>query len=403
MANERILVVDDSKEIRSFLCESILRPAGYQVLTATDGESAIKTALQHQPDLMLLDINLPRCSGLDVLHTLGIQGCDFPTIMMTFYGSEEAILKSFRLGAIDYLQKPFSLEDVMEAVARALAESRWKKERLHLSSALAQANQELQEQVRTWALLNEIGRTITSTLDEEDAQRRLMRGINQFMKVEAGSLFLMDNHSDQLVLQISLRGQMEKVGGLRLQVGQGIAGWVAQHNRTALVSDVSKDDRFFPGVDHNTGLLSRSILAVPLSLNDKVLGVIQVINPQGNRTQFEKSDQVVLEALAASVAVAVENARLHKQMRQTVAAETIQQTLVTLSHHINNSLQVLSMVAHALKNASPPQSSTLRNKSAETIRTECKRISAVMSVLNKITVPKDTVYQGSIRMLDIEV
>jgi len=389
------------------LRDSILEPAGYRVLTAADGNAAIKVAVRKKPDLILLDINLPGRSGLDVLRNLGERGHTFSVIIMTFYGSEEAILQSFRLGAKDYLQKPFTAEEALESIAKSLAESRWQRERTQMTEALAEANLKLQAQVKTWATLNEIGQTITSTLDEKNVQRRLMRGINQLMRVQAGSLFLVDEETDELVLQISLRGDMEKKGEIRLQPGQGIAGWVAQHNRPALVPEAHRDRRFFPGVDRrNTDFLTRSVLAVPLTVKDKVLGVIQVINPREPKIQFDPADQELLEALAASVAIAVENARLHTLTRQTITVETLRKTMVTLSHYINNSLTVLSMIAHILqagaKNGRAAREPEWLRKSAATVQAETAHIATIISTLNQVTSPRDAVYQGKTLMIDIE-
>ena len=397
---ETVLIVDDSLEIRRFLRHSVLEPAGYRVLTAADGNTAIQKVERQNPDLILLDLKLPGRSGLQVLHTLRANGHSIPAIVITFYGSQESILQSLRLGAKDYLSKPFSAEQVLESVARALAESRWQWERKEMTAALVEANLELQDRLKTWGTLHGIGRAINSTLDEADVQRRLMQGINYLMQVEACSLFLMDEEMDELVLQLSMRGDVEK-RGIRLRPGQGIAGWVAQHKQPALVPDAQRDRRFFASVDQSTGFITHSVLAVPLTVRGKVLGVIQVINPQGNKTQFDPADQVLLEALAASVAVAVENARLHAQMRQTVTLETLGQTMATLSHYVNNSLQVLSMAAGALQRPvtrSPEELRELTN----TIQFETGRIATVIAALNQVTNPRNVVYQGKTRMIDIE-
>lgn len=406
MATETILVVDDSKEIRNFICKSILGPSGFRVLTARDGNAGLETAIQHCPDLILMDLNMPGKSGLEVLYHLKQRGVDIPAIVMTSYGSEENILQSLRLGAKDFLQKPFSVEDALAAITNALSETRWQRERAQMTQALADANLKLQMQLKAWANLNLIGQAITSTLEETDVQRRLMWGVNKLMAVEAGSLYLIDEKTGELVLQLSLRGEMENKGGLRLLPGQGIAGWVAQNQQAALVPDVHCDERFYSQVDMKTGFVTRSVLAAPLTAKGKVLGVIQVINPTGTKTYFDQADQELLEALAASVAVAVENARLYAKMRQSVTIETLKQTVVTLSHYINNSLTVLLIVAHALYKGAQNGELAIRpnrvKEAAQTVKSETTRITTIISVLNKVTSPRKTVYQGETQMIDIE-
>jgi len=404
---ETILVVDDSIEIQEFLCQLILEPSDYHTLSAKNGNECLEKVLEHKPDLILLDLNMPGGkSGLDVLQELKKRNISTPAIIMTSYGSEENILQCLRLGAKDFLQKPFSAEDVLVAVSNALAETIWQRERAQMNRALGEANLRLQEQIKAWATLNVIGQAITSTLEEKDVQRRLMWGINQLMRVEAGSLYLLDEEAGELVLQISLGGQIESKGGLHLKVGQGIAGWVAKHNRAALVPNVRADQRFFPKVDEKIGFVTHSILAVPLTAKDKVLGVIQVINPTGSKNYFDENDQKLLEALAASVAVAVENARLYAKMRQTVTVETLKQTVVTLSHYINNSLTVLVMVASALRD-SYLSGQLAENPGrlldvAKAIESESTRIATILNILNQVTSPRKVTYQGETLMIDIE-
>ena len=404
---ETILIVDDSREIQAFLCDSVLEPAGYRILSAFDGNAGLEMALEHNPDLILLDVSMPGGkSGLDVLKELKQHGYTMPVIIMTSYGSEEIILKSLRLGAKDFLHKPFTYEDALASIGNALAETVWIRERAQMNRALNEANLRLQEQLRAWSTLNMIGQAITSTLEETDVRRRLMWGINRLLRVEAGSLFLVDEKSGDLVLEISLGGILEKEGGLRLKMGQGIAGWTAENNQSAVIPDVSVDKRFFPNVDLRTGFVTRSVLAVPLAIKDKVLGVIQVINPVGAKQRFDENDQKLLEALAASVAVAVENARLYAKMRQTVTIETLKQTVVTLSHYINNSLTVLVMVAGDLhSNSFSDQAHEIEERileAADTIQHETHRIATILKILNQVTAPRNTIYEGATRMIDIE-
>jgi len=404
---ETILVVDDSRDIQAFLCDSVLEPAGYRVLSAQDGYTGLAMALEHNPDLILLDISMPGGkTGLDLLKELKQRGYTMPVIIMTSFSSEETILQSLRLGAKDFLYKPFTYDDALASVGNALAETVWMRERAQMNRALNEANLRLQEQLKAWSTLNMIGQAITSTLEETDVRRRLMWGINRLLRVEAGSLFLVDEESGDLVLEISLGGILEKEGGLRLKMGQGIAGWTAKNNRSALVPDVRSDKRFFPNVDLRTGFITRSVLTVPLTIKDNVLGVIQVINPIGAKKYFDENDQKLLEALAASVAVAVENARLYAKMRQTITIETLRQTVVTLSHYINNSLTVLVMVAGDLhENAlhgGEGSSSERVLEAAVAIQSETHHIATILKILHKVTSPRNTVYQGETSMIDIE-
>ena len=407
MIKERILVVDDAQEISGFLCEFMLKPNGYQTEIAPDGRTALQAILRQPPDLVFLDVNLPDYSGLDLLKEIKALHPACAVIMITSDASAETILRAFRLGAHDYIQKPFTLEEVLQTLESVFAKSRWQKERDGLVSALNEANYHLRRQVNLWETLNKIGQTITATLDETDVQRRLMSGINQLLRVETGSLFLVDEATGELCLKISLREETAKLGEIRLQPGEGVVGWVVENKQPALIPEAYKDRRFFPGVDQqHTGFLTRSILAVPLISKGQVIGVIEVLNPLDRDKQFDSEDQAILETLAASVAVAVENSRLHDLMRHSVRLDTLKKTMVTLSHHINNSLMAFSMIAGLLQENITIIPVERRpdwwTHAVATIRSETTRISAVLSTLKQITTIRETAYHGDTQMLDID-
>jgi CheY-like chemotaxis protein len=120
MAHETILVVDDSSEFVQALKEYILGPLGYNVIHAADGESGLNMGITHNPDLIMLDMNLPHITGLEMLIALRQNDCRIPVIFMTMQGSENIAVEAFRLGVCDYLIKPFTTEEVQRAMNRAL-------------------------------------------------------------------------------------------------------------------------------------------------------------------------------------------------------------------------------------------------------------------------------------------
>lgn len=136
MPNETILVVDDSADIVQVLKEYMLVPLGYEVISAADGRSGLKLAVSRQPDLIMLDMHLPFMDGLQVLTALRQANCQAPVIFMTMHGSESIVVEVFRLGVRDYLAKPFKIEEVQQAVDRALQEVRLVREREELTRNL---------------------------------------------------------------------------------------------------------------------------------------------------------------------------------------------------------------------------------------------------------------------------
>jgi len=140
MANETILVIDDSDQIREFLIEYVLKPLGYRVSVATDGRAGLEKAIAENPDLIMTDMSMPRMSGLELLSALRESDCQSPVIFMTLHGSEGIAVEAFRLGVRDYLTKPFTIEEAEDAINRALKEVRLEREKEELQRNLIAAD-----------------------------------------------------------------------------------------------------------------------------------------------------------------------------------------------------------------------------------------------------------------------
>jgi DNA-binding response OmpR family regulator len=139
MAGETILIVDDSREIRELLDEVVLSPLGFTTHSAGDGKAGLSLAERCRPDLILLDMNMPRMSGLEMLTALRKRHFGAPAILMTAYGSENVAIEAFRLGVRDYIVKPFTPEEMLGAIDRALNESRLARQQEELNRNLITA------------------------------------------------------------------------------------------------------------------------------------------------------------------------------------------------------------------------------------------------------------------------
>lgn len=115
----RILIIEDEPEMLLGL-EDNFQFEGYTVLKAADGVSGLEMALTAQPDLIILDVMLPKKSGFDVCRELRAQGSAVPIIMLTARGQEIDKVRGLELGADDYLTKPFSLRELLARVKAVL-------------------------------------------------------------------------------------------------------------------------------------------------------------------------------------------------------------------------------------------------------------------------------------------
>jgi len=121
MAGEKILIADDNRQIRMLVGAS-LRAGGYVLIEAEDGEAALQTAIAEHPDLVLLDVTMPKLDGFEVLHFLHRRPdtADVKVIMLTTAAMKADIDTGFQEGAVDYLTKPFQPGILREAVEKAL-------------------------------------------------------------------------------------------------------------------------------------------------------------------------------------------------------------------------------------------------------------------------------------------
>jgi CheY-like chemotaxis protein len=403
MSEETVLVIEDDADTRAFLCDAVLAPTGYRVLAAVDGQEGLERALTDRPDVILLDLMLPRLSGLDLLDLLQQQGRHIPTVVLTAYSSERQILRAFRLGAKNFLQKPCDVTEVTEAIEKALAEERLHRERGNLTLALAQANQRLQQQVQNWTTLNDIAQAITSTLEEPEIFRRVVKNVTRILQVEACSLLLLDQETGELDFTVTLKGDEARYSDFRLKPGQGIAGWVALHGKPLLVPDVRRDPRFYADVDRGTGFQSRSILCVPLKVRERVIGVLEAINKTGGSegVTFTPEDLELMTTLASWVAVAVENAWLNRATKEMAAAAALKQTVTALAHHVNNRLMAFSLELDGLETEGPVDQETVGALIASA-RRSIQEVSAVVKALDRLEGIHTVPYVGTAEMLDIE-
>jgi len=346
----RVLIVEDESEMLE-LMRNMLRLTRCQVLAASSGGEALdilrrEAAAGHEIDLVLLDIMMPEMDGYEVIARVKADPvlCNTAFIVTTALDSISDKTLGLGMGADDYLTKPF---DPQELLARIDAVMRIRRS----EQTLRRRNQEL-------AALVEISRMVTSSLDMDEVLEATMQGIREILRVQAGSLVLMSEETGNLVFRKTLGPKRDWIAGRTLQPGEGIVGYVVRSGEPQLVNNVERDPHFLAEIDEETGFTSRTILCVPLTIHDQVVGAIEVINKLDG--VFTERDLKLLQAMAASVAVAVDNANLYSELAdfaevlersqaQLVQAEkmaAIGRLAASLAHEINNPLQAIHNSLH---------------------------------------------------------
>ncbi len=191
--------------------------------------------------------------------------------------------------------------------AAQLSRSLKQKERevRDLQRALEKSNK-WEKQLMTLSVLSRI---LNSTLEHRTVRRRAMQAATELMKAEVGSLLLIDEETNRLYFEVALGDKEETVKTFHLEMGEGIAGWVAQHGEPLIVHDAQNDPRFFNEVDKKSKFTTKNVICVPVKVKDKTIGVLEAINKLGGGS-FSEDDLSIFQSLADQVAVALDNARL---------------------------------------------------------------------------------------------
>jgi diguanylate cyclase (GGDEF)-like protein len=198
------------------------------------------------------------------------------------------------------VEKPLSPDSMAPVVRNALR--------------LRETVRRLREREQELYVMDEIGRTIISSLELKTVLNIIMEKTRELVRSEAWSLLLVDEKSNQLHFSVAIGEHTNKLRKFKLNIGEGVAGWVAREGKPVIVQNVSEDPRFFNEIDQTIDFQTRSILCVPLETRGRVLGVIEVINRMGDGV-FTDRDLSLVTKLAGFAAVAIENARLYQQTR----------------------------------------------------------------------------------------
>jgi diguanylate cyclase (GGDEF)-like protein len=145
--------------------------------------------------------------------------------------------------------------------------------------------------------------------------------IRQLIPSEAWSLLMVDEEKQELVFEAALGAKGKEVTALRPKIGEGVAGWVAETGKPAIVNDVKRDPRFAPHVDAKTSFVTRSILCAPLVSRGRTIGVLEILNKRGGT--FTKTDLEQVLTLVEPCAIAIENAILFQRTEQLTITDDL--------------------------------------------------------------------------------
>ncbi|MDR0760730.1 MAG: sigma 54-interacting transcriptional regulator [Treponema sp.] len=172
--------------------------------------------------------------------------------------------------------------------------------------------------VQKFNTLIEINNLINSNYSDVHALlTQIVDSATRLSEGEASSLLLVNEKTNELYVEVALGIKGPDVKKFTVKIGEGIAGWVAQHNKPLIINDVESDRRHLQSIAKQIGYPSRTMMAVPMRIKDKCIGVIEIINKKNDK-YFTQDDLEWLEIFANQAAITIQNAQSFEKARDTI-------------------------------------------------------------------------------------
>ena len=309
----KILVVEDEADLR-FLLSAHLTAEGFETREACDGIDAITQAHEFLPDLIIMDVGLPRMDGVAATAALKADGntASIPIIMLTARSTTNDVIRGLDAGAQEYLAKPF---DMSELLARVRSVH-------NLAAAhrnLDKLNQSLEEQVdlktKRLQLLYDFVRNLNKANDRDIILERTVEAVGQLTQAKRISILIKDTHGENLICERAVGIAPEIVSQISIRPVEGIAGQVFRSGKTlsamAISSSTSGEQ------EESEPFLSTPLVSTSLQSEDGVLGVLNITEiPE--RSAFSKEEVECVQSIADAAAIALNNVQRRARLEESV-------------------------------------------------------------------------------------
>lgn len=193
--------------------------------------------------------------------------------------------------------------------------------------------------------LTSVASIVAAQTRGHDLLDRVLHFAAQVLGAQGASALLLSDDADELIFTAALGTHAQRLIGLRVKMGEGVAGRVAQTGETAIVNEAREDARFSRRIDASIGFTTHNLICVPLKVRERVLGVIEVVN-RADGSPFSRADALVLKAVANQAAIALDNARLYDRLEQRV--EQSQDELALANRQLQADKTLLQTVLHSM-------------------------------------------------------
>jgi two-component system cell cycle sensor histidine kinase/response regulator CckA len=295
----KILIVDDEVELKNVLVEA-LTAQGYEAVGYTRGALALAALQEESFDILLTDLMMTELDGISLLRA-GLEiDPNLICIMMTGHGTIQTAVDAMKIGAFDYVLKPFRLQTMLPVLTRAMTTRHLRLENVQLREAVA---------------IHELSETIAFTLDPKTVLSKLADGALQQSEADEVSVLLPTADGKEFYVA-AVRGEgRQRLLGERVPFGESISSWVARQHEPLILNGEVDDERFVAEWPRPE---IRSAISIPMLVAKRLIGVLN-LNAVGRPRPFTLGQMKALTILAGTAAAALENASLYTQVRQAEA------------------------------------------------------------------------------------
>jgi two-component system NtrC family sensor kinase len=370
-SGDRILIVESDPDISDLIARQALKPLGYDVSVVGEAASAIKQAVQSQPDLIIANLNLPGLSGKDLLAALSSQGISAPLVVVAEKGEEQSVIQAFRLGAVDALFWPARDAEVVRVVERALQQTREARTRQKMGRQLEATHQELERKLRQLTTMLAIGKAVISITDQRVLFDRILEGAQLVSEADIAWLMLRDEKTKTFLLTAFRNLPQAWAKKLNQPLDDGISALVSLSGESLTIHG-SPLEKF------KVASLGKSAAVLPIKVQNEVIGLLVVVWKADRET--DRTILTLLEAAADFASISLVNASLFRAVEQTkdvakLTEKSRNAIYESLRESIREELQVSLYPLEALISGQSGPLTKEQEQALKTIQSSLQRLS----------------------------
>jgi len=295
----RVLVIDDEQVVRDVL-NDFLTSENFTVNSVDSAESALQELASKHYDIVLSDMKMPGMNGIELLRTIKDQKLDTMVIIMTGFGTVDTAVEAIKLGAFDYIMKPFKVDELLQVIRRAMAQLKLERENIRLKEVMN---------------LYEMSEAVNQSLNLENVMKAIADTALRELGADLVSILLEQPQefetrlTEQFVYPEPEPGQPDASGSIDQELI-----FKRMEAKPYLIIPQSQLRRFFKKLPERKGL--SCLLSVPLRIKGLAVGSVNVYSYRQNY-RFSDGEAKLLVILADRAAQAIDNARLYQNLRRT--------------------------------------------------------------------------------------